>query len=93
VHGLRTVDFAWLVEELRSTMGKSASVLAKILWSHDEGGMDMLQADDLDEAEFKLFAEAMREICDASAAVDPRSGMSQFLTMLLHQIEADSRYS
>ena len=55
--------------------------------------MDMLQAKDLDKTEFKLFAQAIREICDASANEDPRSGMSQFLAILVQQIEADTRYS
>ncbi|MBD9416996.1 hypothetical protein IB234_20720 [Pseudomonas sp. PDM16] len=92
VHDLRTIDFMWLAEELRSEKGKAAAVLAKVLWPLDEGGMDMLQADDLDEVEFKLFAQTVRNICNSSASTDIDSGMSQFLVLLLQDIEEDARY-
>lgn len=91
-HDLRTIDFAWLASELRSKTGNATSVLAKVLWPHDEGGMDILQADELEEGEFKVFAQAISEVLETSRVAAPGSaGMTQFLESLLRGIENDPR--
>jgi hypothetical protein len=90
---LRTIDFAWLVDELRKKSDGSAPILAKILWPHDEAGIDLIQADDLDSKEFKLFAKAVREVYGSLAAKGESSvGMVRFLSSLLKSIESDERF-
>lgn len=92
-YDLRTIDFAWLACELRSKTGEAAKALSKVLWSHDEAGMDMLRADDLQEGEFKLFAQTMREVLETSrVAAGDSAGLTQFLEFLLRSIEDDPRY-
>jgi hypothetical protein len=92
-YDLRTIDFAWLTYKLRLKTGEAAKVLSKVLWSCDEAGMDMLRADDLQEGEFKLFAQAMREVLETSrASTKGSSGLTQFLELLLRSIEDDPRH-
>jgi hypothetical protein len=90
---LRTIDFEWLAGELRLKIGKTAAVIAKVLWPHDEGGMDVIQADNLDEAEFKMFAQVIREIYNSLAKTGTSLEMVRFLASLLQSIEEDARYS
>ncbi|MBX3628068.1 MAG: hypothetical protein KF892_23870 [Rhizobacter sp.] len=55
--------------------------------------MDMLQADELEEEEFKLFARAIREVLEASRmGTNGSTGMTHFLESLLQSIEGDPRH-
>jgi hypothetical protein len=89
---LRTIDFAWLADQLRAKRGDLEAALAKVLEFHDQGGIDILNADGLDEKQFKLFARAVREIHEDLAAHSANDGMTIFLASLLREIEMDQRY-
>ena len=89
---LRTIDFAWLVEELRKKIDVSSPVHAKILWPHDEGAMDLILADELNSKDFKIFSQAIRRIHESLAVTgDARIGLTRFLETVLQHIEADER--
>lgn len=90
---VRTVDFEWIIDELRSRMTEAnRSALCAALHAHDEQGMDMLVADELDA---QAFCQLAREFDDLTSALRSARGecrLLDFLEAVRRAIRKDPRW-
>ena len=92
---LRTIDFEWVADELRSRKtNENSSALSAVLQSHDEYGMDLLVADRLDATDFRCFGEAFDSItATLRSTTGGPDGLLKFLGAVQTAIHNDSRWT
>jgi len=89
---IRTVDFEWIVDELRTRRtSANQATLDELLITHDLHGVDMLIADELDADGLDHFARALdsfaSDLDDSPGAV----AMCNFLKQVSAAIRRDPR--
>lgn len=85
---IRTIDFLRVVDIFRSSAANS-STAAKLVETIDQFGVNMICADELCAAEFRKFAQLMREV--RVAVGDQDKGMADFLELVCSRIDEDER--
>lgn len=91
---VRTVDFEWIVDSLRSRKTiENSSALSAALRSHDEYGMDLLDADKLDSTDFRRLGEAFNDLTTNLRSIPGQGGLLMFLQSVQAAIQNDTRWS
>lgn len=90
---VRTIDFEWLLDELRARRTPAnQAALDAILTTHDEHGMDMLIADELDSDGLNQLAIALDGV---ALGLDESAGgaaMASFIEEVCAAIRCDPRF-
>ncbi len=85
---VRTVDLVLIVKAIRSRI-ESPDLVAKLLSFLDEGGINMILADDLDAVELSVFAQALEQIELDDFAKEPE--LADLMRTIREKIKADPR--
>lgn len=91
---VRGIDFAWIATALRTRVTEAnRSALAAVLWAHDEAGMDMLCADELQAEDFRQFGSVFDEVTSHVRSNHSGSGLLGFLEAVQSAIQSDPRWA
>ena len=89
---LRTVDFEWVVCELRARVNDVNRVaMTSVLEPYDEHSADMLVADGLDTKGLRQFSDELANLVFALKSSHGQGGLVSFLEGLQAMIRADPR--
>ena len=89
---VRTIDFEWIAQKLRSQITDSnRAALEMVLRPHDEQGMDMLFAHELDTDSFRQFASVIDDLVSQARSMHGETGMLRFLERVKAAVHDDPR--